>query len=70
MIKKIGSLLLILLVCYFSQAQICSGSLGDPVINVTFGSGSNPGAPLSTVSNNYVFTSAACPGGWSLYPGK
>lgn len=29
------------------RAQTCSGSLGDPVINQTFGAGPNPGAPLA-----------------------
>jgi len=60
--KKIGILLLILLTCLINEAQICRGSLGDPVVNVSFGTGTNPGAPLSTVSNNYNFTSAGCPG--------
>lgn len=32
----------------FSQS-LCKGSLGDPVVNITFGNGDNPGAPLSTV---------------------
>jgi hypothetical protein len=31
----------------FSQS-LCKGSLGDPVVNITFGNGDNPGGPLST----------------------
>jgi gliding motility-associated-like protein len=30
------------------SCSLCTGSLGDPVVNVTFGSGSNPGQPLPT----------------------
>lgn len=29
-----------------TNAPICSGSLGDPVVNTTFGSGNNPAQPL------------------------
>jgi gliding motility-associated-like protein len=29
-------------------SQTCTGSLGDPIVNITFGQGANPGAPLST----------------------
>jgi len=43
------------------SAQLCQGSLGDPVVNITFGAGSNPGAPLSSASNNYQFISTVCP---------
>ncbi|MEP6927977.1 MAG: gliding motility-associated C-terminal domain-containing protein [Ginsengibacter sp.] len=41
-------------------AQLCQGSLGDPVVNITFGAGANPGAPLSGV-NNYSYVSNDCP---------
>lgn len=55
--------LLFLLILYssVSVAQICSGSLGDPVINQTFGAGSNPGAPLSGGITNMNYTSDNCP---------
>lgn len=43
----------------FLQAQLCTGSLGDPVVNVTFGSaGSNTGY---TATNAYTYTSSSCP---------
>jgi gliding motility-associated-like protein len=42
------------------SAQLCQGSLGDPVVNITFGSGSNPGAPLSGV-DKYTYSSNDCP---------
>lgn len=39
--------------------QLCNGSLGDPVINITFGSGSGTGgyAPPSA----YTYTASSCP---------
>ena len=44
-----------------SYAQVCTGSLGDPVINQDFGSGTNPGAPLSASLTNYTYFNADCP---------
>ena len=46
---------------FLSGAQLCTGSLGDPIINITFGSGINPGAPLSAAATNYVFLASDCP---------
>lgn len=43
-----------------SQA-ICNGSLGDPVINQDFGSGSNPGGPLAAGVTNLTYVSNSCP---------
>ncbi len=41
------------------NAQLCTGSLGDPVVNVTFGSGgANSGY---TATNAYIFTGSFCP---------
>ncbi|MDZ4810951.1 MAG: gliding motility-associated C-terminal domain-containing protein [Bacteroidota bacterium] len=46
--------------CLFSKAQLCTGSLGDPAINITFGNtpGFNPGVvpPAS-----YSYTPSSCP---------
>jgi gliding motility-associated-like protein len=44
-----------------SIAQVCTGSLGDPVVNVTFGSGTNPGSQLQAATTTYSFTSSPCP---------
>ena len=42
-----------------ANAQLCTGSLGDPVVNITFGSGgSNSGY---TATNAYTYTSSFCP---------
>ncbi|MFD2920104.1 gliding motility-associated C-terminal domain-containing protein [Terrimonas rubra] len=60
-LKKTGFLLLALLSCQWLTAQLCSGSLGDPIVNITFGSGSNPGAPLPASVTNYSYIGADCP---------
>ncbi|MEO6839120.1 MAG: hypothetical protein ABI261_08885, partial [Ginsengibacter sp.] len=44
-----------------TSAQLCEGSLGDPVVNITFGSGSNPGPPLSPGITNYTYVTDGCP---------
>lgn len=60
---RIGSRLLWLLALLQlgrpAYAQLCTGSLGDPTVHITFGAGSNPGSGVS--NNNYTFTSTDCP---------
>ena len=51
----------LLLIVHFSNAQLCQGSLGDPIINTTFGQGANPGAPLLMATTNYQYVSNDCP---------
>lgn len=41
--------------------QLCNGSLGDPVVNITFGSGSGIGNPLKAAATSYYFTTSSCP---------
>jgi len=43
----------------FVFAQLCTGSLGDPIVNITFGANS-PG-PLKAGITNMLYTSATCP---------
>ena len=43
------------------QAQQCNGSLGDPIVNFTFGAGNNPGASLSAATTAYQFVPNDCP---------
>lgn len=57
---------ILILISFFAtaiaQAQLCQGSLGDPVINIDFGSGSaNPGPALPAHVTNYGFVSNPCP---------
>ena len=44
-----------------ASAQVCTGSLGDPIVNINFGHGSNPGNPLNAATTSYTFTSTTCP---------
>ena len=44
-----------------ANAQLCQGSLGDPIVNTTFGAGSNPGAPLAAATTNYQYVTNDCP---------
>ena len=37
------------------QAQLCNGSLGDPVVNINFGQATNPTVP------GYTYTNSSCP---------
>jgi gliding motility-associated-like protein len=59
---RMRTLFLAITVCIslFSTAQLCTGSLGDPVINITFGNTPdyNPGVvpPAS-----YTYTTSSCP---------
>jgi gliding motility-associated-like protein len=44
----------------FAKAQLCSGSLGDPVVNITFGAaGSGNGGYVPPGA--YTYTSSSCP---------
>ena len=44
-----------------ATAQLCQGSLGDPIINITFGSGDNPGPELSAATTAYQYVTNDCP---------
>lgn len=55
------SLIIVFVSCFaFSaNAQLCTGSLGDPVVNITFGTGAtNSGY---TATNAYTYFSSFCP---------
>ena len=54
--------ILSVLLSKISYAQLCQGSLGDPIVNITFGSGANPGAPLKAATTSYQYVSSDCPG--------
>jgi gliding motility-associated-like protein len=45
----------------YTQAQLCQGSLGDPIINNTFGAGTNPGAALAAATTAYQYKNGDCP---------
>ena len=60
-IRKCALLLAGILTSIVVSAQLCNGSLGDPVVNITFGSGPNPGPPLPAAATNYNYVTNACP---------
>ena len=41
--------------------QLCQGSLGDPLVNISFGAGNNPGPPLSAAATGYQYVANDCP---------
>jgi gliding motility-associated-like protein len=45
---------------FLLPAQLCTGSLGDAVVNITFGSGGGNNTGY-TPTNAYTFTSSSCP---------
>ena len=59
----LGSLLLLIgaALPFNTQAQLCIGSLGDPVVNITFGAGNNPGPAVAAATTNYQYVTNACP---------
>ena len=57
--KRILLLSFSIFISLFSNAQLCSGSLGDPVVNITFGPGANPGTGFTPPG--YSYTASSCP---------
>lgn len=58
------SLPLLLLLVGFSldgSSQLCNGSLGDPIVNITFGAGPNPGSPSNAIGTGYTYLPTDCP---------
>ncbi len=58
---KISWTLLLLMISHHLVAQLCQGSLGDPIVNITFGAGVNPGPPLSAAATGYQYLPQDCP---------
>lgn len=47
---------------HFAQSQTCTGSLGDPIVNITFGSGATYGPPLPPGTTSALnFVAITCP---------
>ncbi|MDB5278746.1 MAG: type sorting protein [Ferruginibacter sp.] len=52
----------LLVVVKNSIAQTCTGSLGDPIVNISFGAGANYGPPLQTgATSSLQYQGANCP---------
>jgi hypothetical protein len=43
------------------DAQLCTGSLGDPVVDITFGAGSGSGDALVQGQTSYLHSRSSCP---------
>jgi gliding motility-associated-like protein len=60
--KRVGFLAIFLLALYpMLHAQLCTGSLGDPILNMTFGVGSNGGPELTPGQTTYHYSTRGCP---------
>lgn len=57
----VGFALFFVLQIQVAQAQLCNGSLGDPVVNITFGRGLSPGPPLPASVTSYKYITTDCP---------
>ena len=44
-----------------TEAQTCTGGLGDPILNITFGQGIGNGPPLAAGITNLTYQAADCP---------
>jgi hypothetical protein len=44
------------------RAQLCTGSPGDPAVNIDFGIGANPGPALLPGQTAYEYAQEMCPG--------
>ncbi|WP_159019467.1 T9SS type B sorting domain-containing protein [Algibacter sp. L3A6] len=53
--KHIFSLLTIFCIYIQSHAQLCEGSLGDPIVEIDFGSGSNRGSALGSAITAFTY---------------
>ncbi|HTI88968.1 MAG TPA: gliding motility-associated C-terminal domain-containing protein [Puia sp.] len=51
----------LLVIGYFTNAQTCSGGLGDPIVNITFGAGSNFGPALAPGITDLEYVPKSCP---------
>ncbi len=58
---KTGLVFALMAISWCASAQVCTGSLGDPVVNVDFGKGGNPGARLPGAVTNYNYVPTDCP---------
>ena len=52
---------LLILLSGYGEAQTCTGGLGDPIADITFGSGAGFGGPLATGITNMTYIANQCP---------
>jgi len=44
-----------------AKGQLCSGSLGDPVVNITFGTGNTNPSNIPGFNTDYTYLTSSCP---------
>src|SRR6185437_6608284 len=61
--RSMRKCLLIICLCagLGTAAQTCTGGLGDPIVDITFGQGAGWGPPLAAGITNLSFQAADCP---------
>jgi len=60
--KKVAfSFLFIMILMRQGIAQLCTGSLGDPVVKITFGAGVGPGPAITAATTAYQYVNNQCP---------
>lgn len=59
--KKAYFFCFITMLCFHVQGQLCNGSLGDPVVNISFGSDATINGPLKPGVTNLKYTRSGCP---------
>ena len=52
---------LLILLSGYGEAQTCTGGLGDPIVDITFGSGAGFGGPLAAGITNMTYIANQCP---------
>ena len=61
-IKQIALIIIVLLInTVVLNAQLCSGSLGSPVVNITFGSGYVTPSSIPGFTTTYPYVGSSCP---------
>jgi gliding motility-associated-like protein len=59
--KKCLILFVAILYSFKLIGQVCTGSLGDPTVQINFGTGAGIGPPLTGVNTTYQFKNGDCP---------
>jgi gliding motility-associated-like protein len=54
-------IVLLILVSGYGEAQTCTGGLGDPIVDITFGSGAGFGGSLAAGITNMTYIANQCP---------
>jgi gliding motility-associated-like protein len=54
-------IIIFLFLAWPADAQTCTGSLGDPIANITFGQGTGPGPALAEGVTNLMWQPGGCP---------